>query len=837
MTAKHKHSPLRVEVHCWKDGVPQFPVSPYDITRFVIACTWTNSLHPPWHDIQIKLSIPFRYIRNVLPGRPVKYGAWTPSGNEVGAEKYSDESLGYVPEPGFWVVVYQTPPGLPEKAVAVGRVHDISFGLSTAGGSGGVITTPVTLQAESILSFMGRSHLQLSGDANTQQATSKEEAAQPAGTNTEARKGTWGREGFVYDLQSWADVTTTLMQSSLANGLLGEYFSKMWQELVRIQLPPSLGGGDIGQAVPIVFSETTAGTSAPMRAGQMPAVPGSQAVQAPDVYKPRGQSLLQYFFSLFGADPLCTEIFSSLEYSPTSTTSIGKALGAQPVIVYRLRPWFVAAPSDEANQAYSESSYKGAIAAQSHIKRAGWAQTSAGQLGPRTGEDWYWWSRKDVESLNFGFSDGLRVNLAYGAVRNTGDVEGMTYGVVSQPIVPSNSTVDRHGLRIYAMNWPFLGIRRDSHIQANFVEQSQGSTTISDYNEAVSELAWIYGGDGQRWAQGSFSGRFRPWVMQGQWFVLSTQDSTLTGYIESVTHSVVVNQRTGMHNCQTSVNFSRGTLRHQDYPEWQYRLETAYTNAPGCPARLGESSGADGSDEGYEVQKARAKQTKALQAARAAAKAVGNPLVTPILYSQSGPMLAGVTSAAQGREIRFIVIHYTNSSSTSSMLTAFNKKRDGKYHTGTHYSVDSNGVVIEWADPSIYSCNNAPGFNSTGIGIDIIGTPSGVKNMSLKQIRALSSLIGDLRSRFPDISNKVADQRAPVYDGKKGYTGVGGVTPEPYSAKLALDNGWGILRHRDVTQTNCPGEVPVELAVGGSGLAGLGVQRVLLSKEQEAAIK
>lgn len=822
--SEKKHSPLRVEVHCWKDGVPQYPVSPYDITRFVAACSWTHSIQAPWTDINLQLAVPFRYIRNVLPGRPVTYGAWHPGGNEASNETTLDPSIGYVPEPGFWVVIYQTPPKGVERAVAVGRVHDISFGLATAGGSGGVVTTPISLRAESILSFLRRSSIQVCAFANVAQETSKEGAAQSVGLGTSDRTGVWGREGFAYSLESWTNALDSILKTVLPNMELGVLFDQLWKEIVRIWLPPSLGGGEIGDVVPIVYNETLADTFAPMRAGQVPLVPGGGVAPPSDAVLARGQSLIQMFFSLFGADPLCTELFCSLEYSPKKTTSLGTALkGTQPVIVYRLRPWFIAPPSQNTNQAYTESSYKGEVAPQSNLERVGWTTKSAGQLGPRTGEDWYWWRGNDIEQIRFSYSDDMRVNLAYGVARALGGADTLTYGANSIPIVPSNTAVDRHGLRTYTMNWPFT--------------QSGGSATLTDYNNAVSELAWIYGGDGQRWANGHFSGRFRPWVMQGQWFVANMLDSVLTGYIESVSHEVAVNQSTGLHTCRTSVQFSRGTLRHQDSPEWQYRPETAYTNAPGSPASL-LNEGNPGSDEGYRDLAARKRQAAALAAAKAAAKASSwYDISTIILHSAKGPMLPGVVNRPKGREIRHIVVHYTNSASTASMLRVFNRRRDNS-HTGTHYSVDPEGIVIEWADPSLYYTNNAPGFNTTSIGIDIIGTPSQIKNMSVKQQKSFAALVGYLRGRFPEIDLSVAPQRAPVYnEAKKSYEGAGGTTPEPYTEKQARDNKWGILRHRDVTKTNCPGEAPLEKMAAASLAVGWLVKRVQLTDEQEAQIK
>lgn len=838
--SEKKHSPLRVEVHCWKDGVPQYPVSPYDITRFVAACSWTHSIQAPWTDINLQLAVPFRYIRNVLPGRPVKYGAWNPGGNEVSDETSLDPSIGYVPEPGFWVVIYQTPPKGAERAVAVGRVHDISFGLATAGGSGGVVTTPISLRAESILSFLRRSSIQVCAAANVAQETTKEGAAQPVGDGTADRTGVWGREGFAYSLESWTNALDAILKTALPNMELGVLFDQLWKEIVRIWLPPSLGGGEIGDVVPIIYNETLADTFAPMRAGQVPLVPGGGVAPPSDAVLARGQSLIQLFFSLFGADPLCTEIFCSLEYSPKKTTSLGVALkGAQPVIIYRLRPWFIAPPSQATNKAHNESSYEGEVAAQSNLARVGWTTKSAGQLRPRTGEDWYEWRGNDIEQIRFSYSDDMRVNLAYGVARALGNTEALAYGSYSLPIVPSNTAVDRHGLRTYAMNWPFTedARRTGGHLAADYVTQSEGTATLTDYNNAVSELAWIYGGDGQRWANGHFSGRFRPWVMQGQWFVANMLDSVLTGYIESVSHEVAVNQSTGLHTCRTSVQFSRGTLRHQDSPEWQYRPETAYTNAPGSPAAL-LNEGNPGSDEGARDLAARKKQAAALAAAKAAAKASpGFSKSTIILHSAKGPMLPGVVGTPKGREIRHIVVHYTNSASTASMLQVFNRRRDG-YHTGTHYSVDPNGVVIEWADPSLYYTNNAPKFNTTSVGIDIIGTPSQIKGMGANQMRAFAALVGYLRSRFPEINLSVAPQRAPVYNAtKKSYEGVGGVTPAPYTEKQARDNKWGILRHRDVTKTNCPGEAPIELMMLASIPFGWGVKRVQLTDEQEAQIK
>ena len=873
------HAPITVEFHTWTDGAPQHRAGSVDVSRFVTNVTWTDSLKAPWTNIQLELKVPFRYIRDIIPGRKVPHGMNTGAGtNELQAKGpvEMDTRYGYIPEPGFWVVVRNVqelvdrgvgPIGV---ALALGRVHTIHFGMATTGGSGAVITTPISITAESFLAFLGRSQL----------------AFAPQGS------GVWGMEGFVYDIQNWGKNLDAMIKSVLS-GHPGELLGKLWPEIVRIELPPSISDhsapenegtssqeagykpGDtvharstIADLIPVVFDEVRAGVYAPMRKGQVHAVVGGTKLPSMGALLPNQPSILQFFLTTFYANHEAVEFFSAMDYPADSVktrlTVLGEAMGgAQPAVFYRMKPWATSPINRSTVLATSEARSPEKAALMMTMPKAGIPEAANPTASP-AGTGWYVWERGEVETASIGWSDNMRVNLVFGSWCFATTTDPAMYGLTGTPIVPDKTTIKRHGLRVYAMRWPFFpqgaeaaqaassalnavgnaaaavantadilapagniaavvgglakGVAVVTHVASKVID-----VKLTDYNNAMIEMAWMMAGDGQRWCSGSFSGLYKPQVKQGNWMTVNWADATLTGYIDSVSHSVRANpDGSGWHKA-TTVNFVRGTLRHQDTPSHQFRLETRGSNPPGAPTTLTgmfENAVVDGIDLLKKLQEKAVKVARDIKG--------GNPT----MLTSSVPLIKPSKTQVSQEKI-CVVVHYTNGTSTAAMLNEFNKQRTLKgkppndqtnYNTSTHYSVDPNGVVMQWLDPTKYSANHVAGsgFPAQSIGVDIIATPSQAATLPDVQRNAVACLFAHLRQTFK-IKQTVAPQLAP-YEGPEGAkiykrkTGTG-YKDDKYSITDIKKNNWGFVRHRDCNNTSCPGQIPLEdlVALAPSG--------------------
>ncbi len=899
------HTPVRVELHTWIDGNPQHAESVIDVTRFVSNLTWTDSLRAPWTDIQLQLTIPYRMIRDIIPGRKVKHGLNLSSNtNQLppSSGKTEVESrYGYVPEPGFWVVVRNLTPfgivgtgftneassGEASRTLAFGRCHTVSFGVAAQQGSGLTMTMPVNIQAESFLAFTGRSNMKFA----------------PQG------KGSWGMEGFVWDIGNWSDNLMS-MTKSLITGRPGDLMAKLWGSIVKLELPPSLsssGGGTflntMGDLVPVVHDQATALKWAPMRTFEVPHVIGGMAVPSVGGLLPNNPSLLQFFLTTFYANHEAVEMFSTIDYPAEGMTQtltpLGKALGVQPIIIYRLKPWFIEGVSKATVQKYSEAKDPAAAAAQLSMDKAGVGAFTSRKAGAG-GVQWFEWAKDEVVRVQMAWSDGMRANLVFGDWFFANTDDPANYGLTGTPIVPDTEDVKRHGLRAYGMRWPFfqkgdvvgmlgsgavgdavnagLSAAGTAMVSVGGVTGSPvlgtlaaviagGAATVSalntspiDYNNAICELAWMMAGDGQRWCMGSFNGLYKPQVKPGHWATLNLFDSTLTCYIEAVSHSVTVDQTSGHIRKETTVSFSRGTLRHQDTPSYQYRLETRGSNPPGAPVELVTKM-----DEPQGVESSGKVNTSAdptvfqkLQAL-VSSKAKAIPGGQPVLYTADIPLLKPAVNKVSSLK-HCIVVHYTAGSSLSGMLYEFNKQRvigenGGTYNTSTHYSVESSGRIIQWLDPMKYSANHVAGaqFPEKSIGIDVIGTGSSVVDLHLKnptQWNALVQLIAYLRSKFNTIPNVVSTPNTYYTDGTTKYYKMpipSGITKlsgprrdgDRYTMTDVTKNGWGIVRHRDFNNTACPGQLPLELvpaAVTALGAGGTSLQVTKLDPKTQTEL-
>lgn len=855
------HSSLRVELHTWTDGTPQHVQGVIDVTRFVVSASWTDSLLAPWTSINLQLAVPFRMIRDIIPGRKVDHGRNLGSNtNQLPETDVTiDTRYGYIPEPGFWVVIRNMSEDVrwysmdkrtlsDPVALAFGRCHSVSFGVMARQGDGNTVTVPVAIQAESFLAFTGRSQMQFA----------------PQG------KGSWGMDGFVWDIGSWNDSMQAVLKSIL-QPYPGQLLSKLWGSVVRLETPPSLGVVTLGVTAYVVHDEATAAKYAPMRSGTVEAVMGGMQLPSVGALQPNHPSLLNFFLTTFYANHEAVEFFSSLEYPAKNVeadlNSLGVALGgAQPVIVYRLKPWIMEAINSDAVMRTSEAKDKAAAAAKLTMDRVGIGKRASRTAGAH-GVQWFDWARDEVVSVQMGWNDSNRVNLTFGNWCGAALDDPAHYGLTGTPIVPDTTTIKRHGLRSYAMRWPFFqkggesdvgkaaGVVADAATAAAIAAAATGfpgasaaastvaqvakavqKITMPDYHNSIIELAWMMSGDGQRWCSGSLGGLYKPQVKPGHWGKVDFHDATLTFYIEAVSHSVTVDQSSGHVRKDTTVRFSRGTLRHQDSPSYQFRLETRGSNPEGAPVNLilaAERGGLaglfrEGRDEATAaLLKLQEKVEKAAKPIAGGQAVLYIPNVPLLRYSKQSP-----ATKPDGSPLKYcIVVHITAGRTISAMLKEFNEQRitdaGTTYTTSTHYSVDKDGVIIQWLDPKKYVANHSQGGVATqSVGIDVIARSEDTGNLPEAQKRALAILIQYIRGMFPDIPNTVSTPNT-YYVGADGtsYEKLPGGLPPKDALKYSLvrkagtslytiadvkKNKWGICRHRDFWKKACPALVPLE---------------------------
>ena len=159
-----------------------------------------------------------------------------------------------------------------------------------------------------------------------------------------------------------------------------------------------------------------------------------------------------------------------------------------------------------------------------------------------------------------------------------------------------------------------------------------------------------------------------------------------------------------------------------------------------------------------------------------------------IWFSQLGEIMQDSTAVFQkgvkdrSGPPKLIVIHYTLTSSPGSTVAVLNKRG-----LSTHYEVDQDGKVHEYVDPGSKYTWHAGSTNRDSIGIDITSQGTSV------QVEAVRRLFTRLCREF-DIPQVVAP------DNKK-YT----------SSSHIQEAGVGIVRHRNLRPTACPGKFPMEV--------------------------
>tara|TARA_R100001082_G_scaffold111050_2_gene93064 strand:- start:1471 stop:2346 length:876 start_codon:yes stop_codon:yes gene_type:complete len=145
----------------------------------------------------------------------------------------------------------------------------------------------------------------------------------------------------------------------------------------------------------------------------------------------------------------------------------------------------------------------------------------------------------------------------------------------------------------------------------------------------------------------------------------------------------------------------------------------------------------------------------------------------------------GLKSSSRSGTPKYIVIHHAVCPTTTCTFTTLKQRG-----LSTHYEVDKNGGILEYINPMEVAWHAGKGFNGNSIGIDLTGKG---EESTPDQKDALRSLVTRLCNAF-----SIPQVVAP--DGVKFK-----------NDQEIIDLGIGIVRHRNVKATACPGGFPMEI--------------------------
>lgn len=566
----HK-SGLYVEFHAWPEGSPNYQghLTVRDVTRFVGHIGTAHSINPPWGGLDLTLEIPLDLVFDIFPGHYITREFGGNSGNTINngvPTDFAKTVFGQDPEPGFWIVVgHQTVHG--KRAFGFFRCVDIDIGY-VSGPSGTIETMPVIVRGENFLSLLMSAVVQLT-----------------------PIEGTWSQKGAIYSIDSWTTTLTALCGSVLAKSP-GEILAEIWRTLVQIILPPSLSGLTIGEQVPIVHNETQAGKYAPLRIGSTQAISGLEMNSAAENMP--NKTILSFLQGLIGGDSRAIEFFPSLEFSPNVfEKGLAFAIGARPVVVYRLKP-FVTKAINMRNVSSSVGNAGGG-SGQTASEKTGLFQKAVSTNQNNSAWKWYDFDVDEITSIRFKKTDADRVNMTHGSGW-TNDLGPDTFGATGVPLIRDPDQIARHGLRPTKLQWPFYqGSTNTAPQHADFTpgkiiskkKDDEGinnnASSPIDYNNAMCEMAWAFCGEGEKFWRGTAQLRYFPWIVGGHWARFDFGKWRIAAYVETVIHDIQVDRKNSGHiTAYTTVSFSRGTLQFArgatELAHYQAPLMTAARN-------------------------------------------------------------------------------------------------------------------------------------------------------------------------------------------------------------------------------------------------------------------
>ncbi len=556
-------TPIIVEFHghlADRTSDPPYPGqldAAIDATQWVQRVRWSHSTQAPWTEIDLELRLPRRLWPSVLPGTPHGPGVRTPG-------------LG-------WYIILRVPAsdGSPGAAVAWGRVTQVAPRITADA------QTPKGHR--STLEVSIRAHHPLMALASSRLLMTTREGLLP--------------DGFGYTLASWRQTMTELLRG-FEEQSPGIIFERVWQHVASIRLPDTLTPSRprMGDAIPLVHDRESAARVAPMRSGTTLRVPGRSLTDMMRAL-PRAR-VWQWLMMSFAGDERIVEVFPSLEHASAlpnpqpdmleedgtgfsifgpphlrpEMLGAGRTLGAQPVLVYRLRPWLVVALDSAlvASVGATGMPLVEQVALESgELTTFGQEPVNAEAIGAPDGV-WYDFRANDIVRLSIAWSEDAHVNAARFRIPSmTSSGIDMT-GIVEEPAVNAHD-VERHGLRMEEIDWPFWPLPPSQ--LADEGEQVGGA--LSSRLAALAELSFalLASNDDHHFARLEIEARFRPHLQAGHWIGAELDEDLLpldskrkpaaSGYMTRVSHEVLVNPRDGTVSARTTLHCERASLLGQ----------------------------------------------------------------------------------------------------------------------------------------------------------------------------------------------------------------------------------------------------------------------------------
>lgn len=549
---------LRVELHGYDEGdglAATAPPRPLDVTPFVRSLRWRHSTTAPYETINMVLALPPAALLRELPGVAIREG------------QARDLRL---PVPGSWCVIRSrnvrtdglANHGAGWPALFWGRVARISFAEDYTARPEGVESVPQTLltrvSCESWATALGRSQILLT-----------------AGQTSIP-------DGFAYTLDSWSQIMEGLLASaSQDNGGAGEVMRQVFELVAKLELPETLGAGSrktLAEAVAVVFDRATAAQSAPMRLGQTARVPG---LMMPAANLWTSSSVWGFLASTFSGGAQQIELFPSLELPttqaptqgrawrreddladepappnglPTAQSGVGAALGAQPVLVYRLAPHLYRAVDA---LLLAEFGLSGQPLAQRLAVEFGAQVTTFGQdpvsLAPPA--RWYVGTQSDLVRYEFTQDDADRVNTVGFRTPIQPAAVLSLYGPLGLPAVLEDD-VRRHGLRLVEVAHPYW------ILPPGGPPAPEDEGTVGAIHTAQAEVAYgrLACNDQYFFGRASLLVAYAPQMQAGHFYRVPVtragQEWGVMGYVEAVEHSVELSPK-GAPIRRTSLTLGR----------------------------------------------------------------------------------------------------------------------------------------------------------------------------------------------------------------------------------------------------------------------------------------
>ncbi len=521
----------------------------YELTPWCKSASWTPSVNEPWTTIEFTLVLPWAN-RNLAP----VIGDWVVLRSLSGT-------------PYAWGVITQEPaPGI-EGGV---------------GSAGSIASAGITFRAVSWLRYLREAQIFASPYAIAGRPTSI---------------------GTYFSGEDWVARVESLM-NELVRGTLGTALVQAATSMMRIQLPPTLGGGMLGDAVQVVFDNESA-LVAQLQRYRCDPVRGPRIMSAASCF-PETTNVLDYLLGIFVPDRRLVEFFETLAPLRQESQATRDALGAVPTLVYRIAPFRtqslgsfmsananVPAPTQSGGDDPGQSLEDPDAALVAEYTAPTWVPSLGNVLD------------YDRDFVNFPTptrSDAERVNAVTLGLPTQSDSPIRFWKEAGLPFANWDS-VARFGFRLYQPNWPYFPPVPTTPT----ANTTLGSAAQQGARQAVAGAAGSGSGDGTTLvgyirtiaglAAMMFLGVERYWrgriiVGQGDQTIRVGLPTTLgwpggvrfTAYADSIQHNVDFGGPQGQCRGTSAVQYSRGAWSSPEERDAPERVPVAIDTTPPTPA-------------------------------------------------------------------------------------------------------------------------------------------------------------------------------------------------------------------------------------------------------------